>query len=145
MNLKAQQQKLSKIPCGTKWQRVHLPGQETQEMQVWSFSQEDPPEERMATHSSILVWRIPWTEEPGGLQSIGSQRVGHDWSDLAHTHTKWKPESEKNPFLLPHLHQKQSVSCRSITGSLKCMKLGSLKEAIDKGVWTENIFEEIMA
>ena len=39
---------------------------------------EDPLEEEMATHSSILVWRIPWTEEPGGLQSMGSQRVGHD-------------------------------------------------------------------
>ena len=38
----------------------------------------DPPEKEMATHSSILVWRIPWTKEPGGLQSIGSQRVGHD-------------------------------------------------------------------
>ena len=37
----------------------------------------------MATHSSILSWRVPWTEEPGGLQSIGSQRVGHDWSNLA--------------------------------------------------------------
>ena len=39
---------------------------------------EDPLEEEMATHSSILAWRIPWTEEPGGLQSMGSQRVGHD-------------------------------------------------------------------
>ena len=38
-----------------------------------------------ATHSRILAWRIPWTEEPGGLQSMGSQRVGHNWSDLAHT------------------------------------------------------------
>ena len=38
----------------------------------------------MATHSSILAWRIPWTEEPGGLQSVGSQRVRHDWNDLAH-------------------------------------------------------------
>ena len=38
------------------------------------------------THSSILAWRIPWAEEPGGLQFIGSQRVGNDWSDLAHTH-----------------------------------------------------------
>ena len=46
-------------------------------MQVRSLGQEDPLEEGMATHSSILVWRIPWTEEPGGLQSIGSQRVGH--------------------------------------------------------------------
>ena len=41
--------------------------------------QEDPLEEDMATHSLILAWRIPWTEDPGGLQSIGSQRVGHDW------------------------------------------------------------------
>ena len=49
-----------------------------QEMQVWSLGYEDPPEEGMATHSSILVWRIPWTEEPEGLQSIGLQRVGHD-------------------------------------------------------------------
>ena len=40
----------------------------------------------MATHSSILAWRTPWTEEPGGLQSMGSPRVRHDWSDLAHMH-----------------------------------------------------------
>jgi len=43
-----------------------------------SLSQEDPLEKEMATHSSILTWRIPWTEEPGGLQSMGLQRVGHD-------------------------------------------------------------------
>ena len=49
-----------------------------QEMQVLSLGQEDSLEEGMATHSSTLVWRIPWTKEPGGLQSIGSQRVGHD-------------------------------------------------------------------
>ena len=45
---------------------------------VRSLGQEDPLEKGMATHSSILAWRIPWTEEPGGLQSMGSQRVGHD-------------------------------------------------------------------
>ena len=45
---------------------------------VRSLDWEDPLEEGMATHSSILTWRIPWTEEPGGLQSMGSQRVGHD-------------------------------------------------------------------
>ena len=49
-----------------------------QETQVQSLRQEDPLEEAMATHSSILAWRIPWTEELGGLQSMGSQRVGHD-------------------------------------------------------------------
>ena len=45
---------------------------------VSSLGREDPLEEGMATHSSILAWGIPWTEGPGGLQSIGSQRVGHD-------------------------------------------------------------------
>ena len=49
-----------------------------QKSQVQSLGREDPLEKRMATHSSILAWRIPWTEEPGGLQSIGSLRVGYD-------------------------------------------------------------------
>ena len=53
-------------------------------MWVRSLGQEDPLNEGMATHSSILVWRIPWTEGPGRLRSMGSQRVGHDWSDSAH-------------------------------------------------------------
>ena len=52
--------------------------QETQEMQVLFLSQGDPPEEEMATHSNILAWEIPWTEEPGGLQSTESQRVRHN-------------------------------------------------------------------
>ena len=52
--------------------------QESQEMPVQSLGQEDPLEEEMATHSSILAWRIPWTEEPGRLQFMGSQRVRHD-------------------------------------------------------------------
>ena len=57
--------------------------QETQETWDRSLGWEDPLEEEMATHSSILVWEISWTEEPGGLQSKGSKRVGHDW---AHAH-----------------------------------------------------------
>ena len=52
--------------------------QEMQETCVGSLGQEDPPEKEIATHSSILAWRIPWTEKTGGLQSMGSQRVGHD-------------------------------------------------------------------
>ena len=48
------------------------------ETQVLSLDQEDPLEKGMATHSSILAWKIPWTEEPGRLQSMGSLRVGHD-------------------------------------------------------------------
>ena len=58
-------------------QRVkHLPA--IWETQVRSLGREDPLEKEMATHSNVLVWRIPLTEEPGRLQSIGSQRVGHD-------------------------------------------------------------------
>ena len=48
------------------------------ETRVLSLGQEDPLEKEMATHSSTLAWKIPWMEEPGGLQSMGSQRVGHD-------------------------------------------------------------------
>ena len=47
---------------------------------VQSLGREDPLEKEMATHSSLLAWRMPWTEEPGGLQSMGPQRVGHDWA-----------------------------------------------------------------
>ena len=49
-----------------------------QETQVWSLTREDPLEKEMATHSSILIWELQWTEEPGKLQSTGSQRVGHN-------------------------------------------------------------------
>ena len=52
--------------------------QESQETQVRFLCQEDPLEEGMATHSSNFAWKISWTEEPGGLQSMGSQRTGHD-------------------------------------------------------------------
>ena len=57
--------------------------QETQETRVQSLDWEDPLEKEMATHPSTVAWEIPWTEEPGGLQSTGLQRVRHDW---AHTH-----------------------------------------------------------
>ena len=52
-----------------------------QEMWVQSLGQEDPLEKEMATHSSILTWKIPWTEEPGGLQSMGSQKRQTRFSD----------------------------------------------------------------
>ena len=57
------------------WYRIHL---SVQEMWIRSLGQEDPLEKEMATHSSILAWEIPWTEDPGRLQSMGSQRVRHD-------------------------------------------------------------------
>ena len=57
---------------------IKNPMQETQEMWVQSLGLEDPLEEGMATHSSVLAWEIPRTEEPHGLQSMGSQRAGHN-------------------------------------------------------------------
>ena len=59
---------------------------DVREMWFQSLGWEDPLEEGMTTHSSILAWRISWAEEPCGLQSIGLRRVGHDLSDLACTH-----------------------------------------------------------
>ena len=61
----------------------NLPAME--EIQIWSLDQEDPLEKGMATHSSILAWRIPWTEEPGQLQFMKLQRVRHDWVTNTHT------------------------------------------------------------
>ena len=58
-----------------------------QAIQVWPLGWKDSLEKGMATHSTIVTWRIPRTEEPGGLQSMGSQRVEHDWHNLAHPHT----------------------------------------------------------
>ena len=70
------------------------------ETQVWSLGWEDPLEREIAIHSSTIAWKIPWTEEPGRLQSMGSQRVGHDWAtslfsclygpSLTYIHDYWK-------------------------------------------------------
>ena len=76
-------------------------------MWLWSLGQKDPLAKGMATHSSILAWRIPWTEEPGRLQSMGSQRAGHDWSDLAWTHARTGGLSAKN-ITNAHIHPSAS-------------------------------------
>ena len=73
-----------------------------------SLGGEDPWEEDTATHSSILAWRIPWTEEPGGLQLIGSQRIGHDWSDLAWSMHKFGLSNEKTPEGHQRVNKKQN-------------------------------------
>ena len=72
-----------RAPLGAQWQRIYLPVWETQETQVQSLGWEDPLEKEKATHSSILVWEIPWTEEPGGLQSMGLQK---NWTQQLSTH-----------------------------------------------------------
>ena len=64
-----------------------------QETRIWSLGQEDPLEKEMATHSSIPAWEIPWTEVPGGLQSMSRKRVGHDWV------TKKQQKIEGDKFL----------------------------------------------
>ena len=64
------------LTSGLPWWLRHLPAM--RETWVRSLGQEDPLEKEMATHSSTLAWKIPWTEEPGMLQSVGLQRVGHD-------------------------------------------------------------------
>ena len=68
-----------------------------QETQVQSLGWEDPLEEEMTTHSSIPAWRIPWTEEPGGLQPMGFQRVGHSWAN-EHRGTILQPQDQCPSF-----------------------------------------------
>ena len=86
------------------WEK-NLPAmQETQEIQVQFLDREDPLEEGMATHSSIPAWRIPWTEEPGRLQSMWSQRVRHNWPTKHSTQSKGQAslvaQLVKNPLAM---------------------------------------------
>ena len=76
-----------------------------QETWVWSLGREDPLEKQMTTHSSILPGESPWTEEPGGLQSMGSQRVGHDWA----TNTCSMNYENKNIYFKKYAHEKALV------------------------------------
>ena len=86
-------------------QRVKNPSA-MQKTRLWSLVQEDPLEKGIATHSSILAWRVPWTEEPSGLQSTGSQRVGHDGATNTFTFASWLPPANSilEEKLLPQLN-----------------------------------------
>ena len=77
--------------------------QETCQMRVWSLSWEKLLEKGLATHSNILAWRIPWTEDPGRLQSMGSLRVGHNWatSPSLFTFMHWRRKWQPTPVFLP--------------------------------------------
>ena len=79
-----------------------FPGKEfaynAQEAWVWSLGWDDPLEEGMTTHSNILAWRIPWIEEPGGLQSMGSQRVRHNWGNLAQHSITCQSQTPKRTY-----------------------------------------------
>ena len=77
-----------------------------QETWVRSPGREDPLEKEMATHSSILAWKISWTKEPGGLQSMGSQRVGHDWATNTYLLMETAPVA---PSIVRSWRQKEQV------------------------------------
>ena len=76
---------------------AHLPAM--QETQIWPLGREDPLEKEMTTHSSILAWKILWTEEPGMLQFMGSQRVGHDWATNTHLSSRNSDRPDKCPVM----------------------------------------------
>ena len=76
-------------------------------------------EEGMATHSSILAWRIPWTEEPGGLQSMGLQRVGHNWSKLAYITSYLDPQNQWLSIHMEFIPYKQGYEDLAWKRSLK--------------------------
>ena len=78
------------------WTVKRLPAM--RETQVQSLGQEDPLEKEMATHSSTLAWRIPWTKEPGGLQSMGLQRFGHDWATSLYFTSEHSEGPKKNQW-----------------------------------------------
>ena len=91
--------------------------QEMQKTQVHPLGLEDTREKEMATHSSTLAWRIPWTEEPGRLQSMGSQRVGHDLAiEHAHTRTQKKPISVPGTYT-DHLWESGQISLQVMSHS----------------------------
>ena len=93
--------------------RTHLPMQVRLKRPQFNPRSERSPGGGHATHSVILTWRIPWTEEPGGLWSMGSHRVGRDWSDLAHTHTLYAnhkiPWKYHWPSLPPLFHEHRQI------------------------------------
>ena len=103
--------------------------QETQEMQVWSLGWGEPLEKEMAIHSSILAWEIPWAEEPGGLHSMGSQRVRHNWATKHTCLYKYIWQGKGETFFLiaeccKLLNLKVQLLCfhASFTGSTRGLK-----------------------
>ena len=97
-----------------------------QEMRVWSLGWEDPLEKEMVTHFSILAWEIPQTEEPGGLQSMGSQRVAHDWP-TQHTHTHTHTHTH-NEFRKKCISMKQTLSQVALKSVCPGLMSGSLSK-----------------
>ena len=96
-----------------------------QETWVWSLGWENPLEKGMATHSSILAWRIPWTEEPGELQSTGSQRVRHHWGKL--TRTQFTQTGVNQIKFSREMDINNLIKCCSLRGTQGGSKYGSME------------------
>ena len=113
------------FPCGSDC-KESAPMQETW---VWSLDWEDPLEKGMATHSSILAWRILWTEGPVGLQSMGLQKVEHNWT----TNTHWK-STWLQTVLIP-LRYKQWFSFPPTEGNGNSLPYSYLENPVNRGAW----------
>ena len=96
------------FPAGASGEESACQRRRTKRMWVRSLGGENPLEEEMATHSSILAWRIPWLEEPGTLRSMGSQGVRHDWSNSALVHQEKTLANHQNERI-----QESDVSIRN--------------------------------
>ena len=112
--------------------------QELQDLQVRSQGREESLEGSKATHSNILAWEIPWTEQPGGLWSTESQQVGHDGSNLAHTHACTWAEDFPGGSVLKNLPTMQ-MCVRSLGwGDPQQQKLTTLSSNLAGDIpWTE--------
>ena len=100
--------------CGlSRWANCKEPACQCRRHKTWVRSQgwEEPLEEEMASHSSTFAWRIPWAEEPGRLQSMGSQTVRHDWSDWAHRHAPKECNQEDYTGFVPLYPISSSPTC----------------------------------
>ena len=105
---------------------------------VQSLGQEDPLEKEMATHSSILAWRIPWMEEPGGLQSTGLQRVGHNWATSLHFMPPFNPYLNliKPMFILISLKKIKQRNTQNHCSSERLTKLSCMIELVNRATWS---------
>ena len=99
-----------------------------QETWVQSLDWEDPLEKGVATYSSILAWRIPWTEEPGRLQSMGLPRVGHDWMTFNHSVLLWNARSIR--AMKNQVKVKVAQSCPTLCDPMDCSLPGSSVQGI---------------
>ena len=100
-----------------------------QETWVQSLGQEKPPEKGMATHSNILAWGIPWTEEPDGLQSMGLQRIGHNWVTNTHISGKEPQFCWYSPFLNINFFWLHHTACEILVPWLGMEPMASALEA----------------